>query len=50
VSFNGTAATISSATATQLTVTVPNGATTGTINVTSPQGTATSSASYVVTQ
>jgi YD repeat-containing protein len=50
VSFNGTAASVTYATATQLVVTVPSGATTGQINVTSPDGSATSSASYVVSQ
>ena len=49
VSFNGTAATVTSATTSQITVTVPSGATTGTISVTSPSGSATSSASFTVT-
>jgi YD repeat-containing protein len=48
VSFNGTTATVVSASATQLVVTVPTGATTGTISVTTPAGTATSSASFTV--
>jgi len=48
VSFNGTPATVSSATATQLLVSVPAGATTGTIAVTTPSGTATSSSSFTV--
>src|SRR6202022_4502789 len=42
VKFNGTSATVTAATSTQLNVTVPNGATNGTISVTSPNGTATS--------
>lgn len=49
VTFNGTAATVSSASATQLVVTVPSGATTGPIGVTSPSGSATSTASFTVT-
>jgi YD repeat-containing protein len=49
VTFNGTTATISSATATQLVVTVPSGATTGTIGVTAPGGSATSAATFTVT-
>jgi YD repeat-containing protein len=49
VSFNGTAATITSATATQLVATVPAGATSGTIAVTAPGGSATSSSSFTVT-
>ncbi|HEV2387694.1 MAG TPA: IPT/TIG domain-containing protein [Candidatus Acidoferrales bacterium] len=48
-SFNGTSATITSATATQLQATAPNGATTGTIRVTAPAGSATSSQSFNVT-
>jgi YD repeat-containing protein len=48
VTFNGTTATISSATATQLVVTVPSGATTGTIGVTAPGGSATSAATFTV--
>ncbi|MGA8367490.1 MAG: IPT/TIG domain-containing protein [Candidatus Acidiferrales bacterium] len=48
VTFNGTAATVQSATATQLVVTVPMGATTGPISVNTSAGTATSSASYTV--
>jgi len=43
VAFNGTAATVTSATETALTVTVPVGATTGKITVTSAAGSATSS-------
>jgi len=48
VTFNGTSASIASASTTQLVVTVPGGATTGTIGVTSPNGSATSSAAFVV--
>jgi hypothetical protein len=48
VAFNGTTATVSSATTTSLVVTVPSGATTGTITVTTAGGTATSSGSYTV--
>ncbi len=47
--FNGTAATVTAASATQLTVTVPAGATTGPIAVTSPAGTATSALPFTVT-
>ncbi len=49
VSFNGTAATITSATSTQIFTSVPAGATTGPIAVTSPAGSATSSGSFTVT-
>jgi YD repeat-containing protein len=49
VTFNGTAAAISSASPTGLVATVPPGATTGAIAVTSPAGSATSSASFTVT-
>jgi YD repeat-containing protein len=49
VSFNGTAATVSSASANQLVVTVPSGATTGTISVTAPAGSATSAGTFTVT-
>jgi YD repeat-containing protein len=49
VSFNGTAATITSATATEIVAAVPSGATTGTITVTAPGGSATSSSSFTVT-
>jgi YD repeat-containing protein len=45
VSFNGTTASISSASTTTLIVTVPSGATTGTIAVTSPNGSANSATS-----
>jgi YD repeat-containing protein len=48
VTFNGTTATISAATTTTLTVTVPVGATTGTIAVTAPAGSATSGSAFVV--
>ena len=48
VTFNGTAATVSSATATQLVVTVPSGATTGTIGVTAPAGSASSATAFTV--
>ena len=49
VTFNGTSATVSSASATALVVTVPSGATTGTIGVTAPGGSATSASSFTVT-
>ena len=49
VTFNGTAATVTSATATSLVVSVPSGATTGTIAVTAPGGSATSAATFTVT-
>jgi IPT/TIG domain len=49
VTFNGTIATISSASPTELVVTVPPGAATGVIAVTSPAGSATSSAPFTVT-
>src|SRR5581483_6408757 len=49
VTFNGTAATVTSATTTQLVVTVPTGATTGPIAVTTPNGSATSSTPFTVT-
>ena len=48
VTFNGTTATIPSATTTQLVVTVPSGATTGTIGVTAPGGAATSASTFTV--
>ncbi len=48
VRFNGTTASVASATANKLVVTVPGGATTGPISVTSPSGSATSAASFVV--
>jgi len=49
VSFNGTVAVVTSATATQLVTTVPTGAATGTISVTTPSGSGTSSAPFTVT-
>ncbi|HZJ63350.1 MAG TPA: IPT/TIG domain-containing protein [Kofleriaceae bacterium] len=48
VAFNGTAVTVTSATETALTVTVPVGATTGKITVTNAAGSATSSTDYMV--
>lgn len=48
VTFNGTAATVSSATANQLVVTVPAGATSGTIAISAPAGSATSSGTFTV--
>jgi len=48
VQINGTSATVASASATQLVVTVPSGATTGTISITSPAGTATSTSAFTV--
>lgn len=49
VTFNGTSASITSAATTQLVVTVPGGATTGTIAVTSPNGSDTSDTAFAVT-
>jgi YD repeat-containing protein len=49
VTFNGTAATVSTATATRLVTTVPVGASTGAIAVTSPSGSATSATAFTVT-
>jgi YD repeat-containing protein len=49
VTFNGTAAAVSSASANELLVTVPSGATTGTIAVTAPAGSVTSAAAFTVT-
>ncbi len=49
VSFNGTTASVTSASATSLVATVPSGATSGTISVTSPTGSATSAAPFTVT-
>jgi YD repeat-containing protein len=49
VTFNGTATTVTAATANQLTTTVPTGATTGTIGVATPNGSATSAATFTVT-
>ncbi|WP_249181092.1 IPT/TIG domain-containing protein [Burkholderia vietnamiensis] len=48
VAFNGTAATVVSATSNQLVVSVPAGATTGPISVTSPAGSATSTSAFSV--
>ncbi len=48
VTFNGTVASVSSATTTELRVVVPAGATTGTIAVTTPGGAATSATPFVV--
>jgi YD repeat-containing protein len=48
VTFNGTAATVTSATATHLVMTVPSGATTGTLHVTAPAGSATSATAFSV--
>lgn len=49
VQFNGTAATVTSASATTLLVTVPAGATTGPVTVTTSQGTAVSSQAFTFT-
>ena len=48
VTFNGVAATVTSASATKITTTVPASATTGPISVTSPSGTAASNSAFVV--
>jgi YD repeat-containing protein len=48
VTFNGVAATVTAATSTKITTTVPAGATTGPIAITTPAGNATSSTSFVV--
>lgn len=48
VSFNGTAATFAQNSNTQVTATLPAGATTGTISLTTPQGTGTSTATFTV--
>jgi len=48
VAFNGTPATITSASVTSIITTVPAGATTGTITVTSPAGSVTSKQSFTV--
>ncbi len=48
VKFNGTSATVSAATATELTTTVPSGATTGPISVTVGSATAASTGSFTV--
>jgi len=50
VRFNGTAANVTSSTATQIIVTVPSGATTGKITVQTSAGTATSDDDFTVTQ
>ncbi len=50
VKFNGTAATVSAATTTTLTVTVPTGATTGPISVTVASATATTTTNFTVLQ
>lgn len=49
VTFNGTVATVTAASPTQLATAVPAGATTGVITVTTPTGAATSGAAFVVT-
>ncbi len=49
VSFDGTRAVVTSATATELVTTVPTGAASGTISVTTPVGSATSSTLFTVT-
>jgi YD repeat-containing protein len=49
VTFNGTAATVASASPTQLVASVPAGATTGSIGVTAPAGSASSSSPFTVT-
>lgn len=49
VAFNGVQATVTTATATQLSTSVPVGATTGFITVSSPSGSAVSDAAFVVT-
>jgi len=48
VSFNGTAATFTVNSATQITAAVPSGATTGKISLTAPGGTVTSSGNFTV--
>ncbi|GJG96677.1 IPT/TIG domain-containing protein [Cupriavidus pauculus] len=48
VKFNGVSAVVNAASATALQVTVPSGATTGTISVSNANGTAVSAASFVV--
>ncbi|MBF6640378.1 T9SS type A sorting domain-containing protein [Flavobacterium sp. J49] len=48
VSFDGTSATFVQNSNTQVTATLPTGATSGTISLTTPQGTATSSTSFTI--
>jgi len=48
VTFNGTAATFKVVSSTEITTTVPSGATTGTVQVTTPGGTLTSNVSFRV--
>jgi len=48
VTFNGTTASYSVASATSITATVPAGATTGTISITTPGGTTTSTTAFIV--
>jgi YD repeat-containing protein len=48
VTFNGTSAAVTSATASQLVVTVPTGATTGSIGITTPNGSASSATAFSV--
>lgn len=48
VTVNGTSATVTSSSATQIFATVPSGATTGPLVITSPAGTATSATSFTV--
>ncbi len=48
VSFNGTAAAITSANTTKLVATVPSGATSGSISVTTPTGSATSADAFAI--
>ena len=48
VAFNGTPATFTVVSDTQISTSVPSGATTGPISVTAPQGKATSSAGFKV--
>ncbi|WP_241021941.1 IPT/TIG domain-containing protein [Burkholderia sp. Ac-20353] len=49
VSFNGVAATVTSASTTQLVAQVPAGATTGQISITTPSGSASSASAFTVT-
>lgn len=48
VTFNGTAATVTSSTTTSIVTSVPSGATTGAISVTSPSGSASSANPFTV--